>query len=155
MIGVLLATLVVLGCYMAARHLILAPQNRALVARPMKHVKLIGGRVSDFHATQVEASGIGAVAVDEINGILRHRSALGQQTLLDIALITDVTRKIRYHEVGMALVVHYRVSPHAMPEEIVMPFESRQIRDYWAMLLGADAVGNQMTRPHPFLPAAA
>ena len=54
----------------------------------------------------------------------------------------------------MALVVHYRVSPHTMPEEIVMPFESRQIRDYWATLLGADAAGNQ-TRPHPFLPAVA
>jgi len=70
MFGLLLSILLVLGCYLAARHLILAPQNRAVVARPMKHVKLIGGRVSDFHATQVEPSGIGAVAVDEINGVL-------------------------------------------------------------------------------------
>ena len=156
MIGLLLAIFVVLGCYLAARHLILAPQNRALVARPMKHVKLIGGRVADFHATQVEASGIGAVAVDEINGVLRHRSTLGQETLLDLALITAVTRKIRYHESGMALIVQYRVRRDAVPEEIVVPFESRQIRDYWAMLLGADAVGNQRTtRPHPFLPATA
>ena len=155
MIGLLLAIAVVLGCYMAARHLILAPQNRALVARPMKHVKLIGGRVSDFHATQVESSGIGAVAVDEINGVLRYRSALGQETLLDIALITDVTRKIRHHDVGMALIVHYRARPSTASEEIVMPFESRQIRDYWAMLLGADAAGHQLTRPHPFLPAHA
>ena len=155
MIGLLLAMIVVLGCYMAARHLILAPQNRTLVARPMKHVKLIGGRVSDFHATQVEASGIGAVAVDEINGVLRHRSTLGQETLLDIALITAVTRKIRYNDNGMALIVNYRVKPDAVPEEIVMPFESRQIRDYWAMLLGADAAGSQRTRPHPFLQAAA
>ena len=154
MYGLLLATFVVLGCYLAARHLILAPQNRALVARPMKHVKLIGGRVSDFHATQVESSGIGAVAVDEINGVLRHRSTLGQETLLDIALITTVTRKIRYHDSGMALIVHYRVRPDTVPEEIVMPFESRQIRDYWAMLLGADAAGNQRTHPHPFVPAA-
>jgi hypothetical protein len=36
-----------------------------------------------------------------------------------------------------------------------MPFESRQIRDYWAMLLGADAAGNRTTHPHPFLPAVA
>ena len=155
MIGLLLAIFVVLGCYLAARHLILAPQNRGQVARPMKHVKLIGGRVTDFHATQVESSGIGAVAVDEINGVLRHRSTLGQETLLDITLITAVTRKIRYHENGMALIVQYRVRPNTVPEEIVMPFESRQIRDYWAMLLGADAAGNQRTRPHPFLPAAA
>lgn len=155
MFGLLLAMFVVIGCYLAARHLILAPQNRALVARPMKHVKLIGGRVSDFHATQVEASGIGAVAVDEINGVLRHRSTLGQETLLDIALITAVTRKIRYHDNGMALIVNYRVKPDTVPEEIVMPFESRQIRDYWAMLLGADTAANQRTRPHPFLQAAA
>jgi len=155
MIGLLLAIFVVVGCYLAARHLILAPQNRALVARPMKHVRLIGGRVSDFHVTQVEASGIGAVAIDEINGVLRHRSALGRETLLDINLITAVTRKIRYHDSGMALIVQYRVRPHAAPEQVVMSFESRQIRDYWAMLLGAEAVGNQRTRPHPFLPAAA
>lgn len=153
MIGLLLAILAVLGCYVAARRLVFAPQNRALVARPMKHVKLIGGRVSDFHATQVESSGIGAVAVDGINGILRHRSALGQETLLDIALITAVTRKIRHHHNGMALIVNYRVRPDAVPKEMVIPFESRQIRDYWAMLLGAEAVGNQATRPHPFLPA--
>jgi len=155
MISILLAVLLVLGSYMAARHLILAPQNRALVARPMKHVKLIGGRVSDFHATQVESSGIGAVAVDEINGVLRHRSPLGQETLLDIALITAVTRKIRYHDDGMTLIVHYRVKPDTVPEEIIMPFKSRQIRDYWMMLLGADAAENQRTRPHPFQPAVA
>jgi hypothetical protein len=155
MISLLLAIFVVLGCYLAARHLVLAPQNRALVARPMKHVKLIGGRVSDFHATQVEPSGIGAVAVDEINGVLRHRSTLGQETLLDVALITAVTRKIRYRNDGMTLIVHYRVRPDTVPEEIVIPFESRQIRDYWAMLLGADAAGNQRIRPHPLLPAVA
>jgi hypothetical protein len=72
MIGPLLAIFIVFGCYLAARHLILAPQNRALAARPMKQATLIGGRVSDFHATQVESSGIGAVAIDEINGALRH-----------------------------------------------------------------------------------
>jgi hypothetical protein len=140
---------------MAARRLILAPQNRALVARPMKDVKLIGGRVSDFHATQVESSGIGAVAVDEINGILRHRSTLGQETLLDMTLIAAVTRKIRYHDSDMALIVSYRVRPDTVPEEIVMLFRSRQVRDYWAMLLGADVAGNQKARPHPFLPAVA
>jgi hypothetical protein len=155
MIGLLLAIFVVLACYLAARHLILAPQNRGQVARSMKHVKLIGGRVSDFHATQVETSGIGAVAADEINGVLRHRSALGQETLLDIALITAVTRRIRYHDSGMALIVQYRIRRDAVPEEIVMPFESRQIRDYWAILLSAYALGNQKARPHPFLPAAA
>ena len=155
MIGPLLAMFIVLVCYLAARHLILAPQNRALVARPMKHAKLIGGRVSDFHATQVESSGIGAVAIDEITGALRHRSPLGQETLLDIALITAVTRKIRYDGNGMALIVQYRVRPDTVPEEIVIPFESRQIRDYWAMLLGADAAGIQRIRPHPFLPVAA
>jgi hypothetical protein len=155
MYGLLLAMFVVLGCYLAARHLILAPQNRALVARPMKHVKLIGGRVADFHATQVEASGIGAVAVDEINGVLRHRSTLGQETLLDMTLIAAVTRKIRHHDNDMALIVSYRVRPDTVPEEIVMPFESRQIRDYWAMLLGADPAGSQRTRPYPFLQAAA
>jgi hypothetical protein len=155
MISLLLAIVVVVGCYLAARHLILAPQNRTLVARPMKHMKLIGGRVSDFHATQVESSGIGAVAIDEINGVLRHRSTLGQETLLDMALITAVTRKIRYHDSGMALIVNYRVRPDTGSDEIVMPFESRQIRDYWAMLLGADAAGNQRPHPHPFLPAAA
>ena len=154
MIDLLLAIFVVLGSYLSARRLILAPQNRAIVARPMKHVKLIGGRVSDFHATQVESSGIGAVAVDEINGVLRHRSTLGQETLLDLALITAVTRKIRYHDSGMALIVQYRVRRDTVPEEIVIPFESRQIRDYWAMLLGADAAGNQRTHPHPFVPAA-
>jgi len=154
MIDLLLAIFVVLGSYLSARRLILAPQNRAIVARPMKHVKLIGGRVSDFHATQVESSGIGAVAVDEINGVLRHRSTLGQETLLDLALITAVTRKIRYHDSGMALIVQYRVRRDTVPEEIVVPFESRQIRDYWAMLLGADAAGNQRTHPHPFVPAA-
>jgi hypothetical protein len=155
MIGPLLAMFIVLGCYLAARHLILAPQNRALVARPMKHATLIGGRVSNFHATQVESSGIGAVAIDEINGALRHRSPLGQETLLDIALITAVTRKIRYYGNGMALIVQYRVRPDTVPEEIVIPFESRQIRDSWAMLLGADAAGTQRMRLHPFLPAAA
>jgi hypothetical protein len=155
MYGPLLAMFVVLGCYLAARHLILAPQNRALVARPMKDVTLIGGRVSDFHATQVESSGIGAVAVDEINGVLRHRSTLGQETLLDLALITAVTRKIRYHDSGMALIVQYRVRRDTVPEELVMPFASRQIRDYWAMLLGADPAGSQRTRPYPFLQAAA
>jgi len=155
MVGVLLAIFIVLGCYLAARYLILAPQNRALVARPMKQAKLIGGRVSDFHATQVESSGIGAVAIDEINGALRHRSPLGQETLLDVALITAVTRKIRYDGNGMALIVHYRVRPDTVPEEIVIPFESRQMRDSWAMLLGADAAGTQRIRPHPFLPAAA
>jgi hypothetical protein len=126
MYGPLLAMFVVLGCYLAARHLILAPQNRALVARPMKDVTLIGGRVSDFHATQVESSGIGAVA-----------------------------RKIRYHDSGMALIVQYRVRRDTVPEELVMPFASRQIRDYWAMLLGADPAGSQRTRPYPFLQAAA
>jgi hypothetical protein len=155
MIGPFLAIFIVFGCYLAARHLILAPQNGALAARPMKHVTLIGGRVSDFYATQVEASGIGAVAVDEINGVLRHRSTLGQETLLDIALITAVTRKIRYDGNGMALIVQYRVRPNTVPEVLAIPFESRQIRDYWAMLLGADAARTQRIRPHPFLPVAA
>ena len=155
MIGPLLAIFIVLGCYLAARHLILAPQNRALVARPMKHTTLIGGRVSDFNATQVESSGIGAIAIDEINGAVRFRSPLGQETLLDIALITAVTRKIRYDGNDMALIVHYRGRSDTVPEEIVIPFKSRQIRDSWAMLLGADAAGTQSICPHSFLPAAA
>jgi hypothetical protein len=155
MIGLFLTVLIGLGGYLAARHLILAPQNHALVARPMKHMRLIGGRISDFRATQVERSGIGAVAVDEINGVLRHRSALGQETLLDIALVTDVARKVRYHDVAMAVVVHYCVRPNTMPDEIVLSFQSRQIRDYWATLLGSDAAGIHQARPHPFETAAA
>jgi len=155
MIDLFFTVVIALGCYLAARHLILAPQNRALVARPIKHVRLIGGRISDFRATQVERSGIGAVAVDEINGVLRHRSALGQETLLDIALVTDVTRRVRYQDVGMAVVVHYCVRPNTMPDEIVLSFQNRQIRDYWAMLLGADATGSHQARPHPFETAAA
>ena len=130
MIGVLLATLVVLGCYMAARHL----NPRTAEPRP--------GRAA--HETREADRRPGLRLPCDPGRSQRHRCGRrrrdqwhpaapvgpGSQTLLDIALITDVTRKIRYHEVGMALVVHYRVSPHAMPEEIVMPFESRQIRIY-------------------------
>ncbi len=104
--------------------------ERALVARPMKHAKLLAGRVSRASMLpRSESSGIGAVAVERDQSVsCGHRSPLGQETSPRYAPQYRCHReRSQYHDDGMTLIVHY---PSRTPcrKRDHRALQSRQIR---------------------------
>lgn len=155
---ILVIGLVVAGCILLLDQLVLGPHNRIRCVRPLARATLLGGRVSDFRAWQSFRMGSRSVALDEERGILRIRSTWFPQVLLDLGLVTAITRPVRNKNDPFLLAIHYRLDEWQLPEEIDLTFDTKDHRDHWRGLL-ADGIKAARAQPrflpveHPVRPA--
>lgn len=135
MTPIIVAALIGLCLYLLLDQLVLSARNRVLVMRRISRAILLGGRVSDFAAWDSVRMGSRVAAIDEARGILRIRSTWQREILLDLGIVTTISRPIRYKDDPYRLDIQYRIDEGHLPQKVHLIFEDQKTRDRWRAML--------------------